>query len=32
VGASLMVRFIEKFSIGTFYRLCDELFLNTPDL
>lgn len=23
VGPSLMVRFIEKISIGTFYRLCD---------
>ena len=31
VGASLMVRFIETCSFGTFYRLCDELFLNLPD-
>lgn len=23
VGASLMVKFIETFSVGTFYRLCD---------
>ncbi len=27
-----MVRFIEKVSIGTFYRLCDQLFLNIADL
>lgn len=26
-----MVRFIETCSFGTFYRLCDELFLNLPD-
>lgn len=32
VGPSLMVRFIEKVSIGTFYRLCDQLFLNIADL
>jgi hypothetical protein len=32
VGASLMVRFIEKVSIGTFYRLCDQLFLNIAGL
>jgi hypothetical protein len=31
VGASLMVRFIETCSFGTFYRLCDELFLNLPN-
>ena len=31
VGASLMVKFIETCSFGTFYRLCDELFLNMPD-
>lgn len=28
VGASIVVKIIEVFSIGTFYRLCDELFLN----
>lgn len=32
VGPSLMVRFIEKISIGTFYRLCDQLFLKIADL
>lgn len=32
MGPSLMVRFIEKISIGTFYRLCNQLFLNIADL
>jgi hypothetical protein len=27
-----MVKVVETFSYGTFYRLCDELFLNVEDL
>ena len=28
LSPSVMVKIIEKFSVGSFYRLCDELFLN----
>jgi hypothetical protein len=28
VHASIMVKIIEAFSIGTFYRLCDQIFVN----
>lgn len=32
VAPSFMVKVIEKLSIGTFYRLCDEFFMNISDL
>lgn len=28
LGPSILVKIVETFSIGTFYRLCDDLFLN----